>query len=336
MLNLKTHTPARLPKDHPPVLTVIVDTEEEFDWNQPFSRSSTQTRSIAAQPLAHQQVFDALGIIPTYVIDWPVATKPEAVAVLRGLMEQGKCEIGTHLHPWVSPPHTEEVNRFNSYAGNLPPALEFEKIKQLTHVITQNFGRAPKVFKAGRYGVGPSTAHAIAELGYTVDASVVPYTAMTSDGGPDFSQHHAHPFWFGESDNRLLELPATAGYSGYLHSKGPRLYPALQTTAGRRFRLPGIASRLGLLERIKLTPEGYSANELIRVTGDMLADGCRVFGLTYHSPSLVPGNTPYVQSHGALTEFLQTLRTYTTQFAAQFGGVFMSTSQLYSVMKKSS
>jgi len=59
MLNLKNHVPARLPVGHPPVLTVIVDTEEEFDWSLPFSRASIQTTSIAAQPLAHEAVFDA-------------------------------------------------------------------------------------------------------------------------------------------------------------------------------------------------------------------------------------------------------------------------------------
>jgi len=45
-----------------------------------------------------------LGVVPTYVLDWPVCNNPAAVSVLRGLMEQGRCDIGTHLHPWVSPP----------------------------------------------------------------------------------------------------------------------------------------------------------------------------------------------------------------------------------------
>ena len=332
MLQLKTHTRARLPVGHPPVLTVIVDTEEEFDWNQPFSRNNTQTESIAAQPLAHREVFDALGIVPTYVVDWPVATNLKAVAVLRELMERGQCEVGTHLHPWVSPPYTEEVNRFNSYAGNLPQALEFEKIRLLTDVITQNFGKAPQVFKAGRYGVGPHTAESIAKLGYTIDASVVPYTALTSDGGPDFSQHDAHPFWFGSDDNRLLELPATAGYSGFLHSSGPRLYPILQTNAARRMRLPGIASRLGALERIKLTPEGYSADELIRLTEAMLKDGCQVFGLTYHSPSLVPGNTSYVKSAQELSRFLKVLNEYLSWFFKKKRGQFLSASKISNLL----
>lgn len=328
MLNLPSHRPARLPQGHPPVLTVVVDTEEEFDWSAPFNRHSVGVTSIAAQPLAHERVFDRHGVVPTYVVDWPVATTPEAYTVLKALQDQGRCEIGTHLHPWVSPPHTEEVNTYNSYAGNLPRELEFEKLQRLTQAITQNFGRAPKVFKAGRYGVGPHTASAIAQLGYTMDASVVPFTALTADGGPDFSQHGADPFWFQAEGQTLLEMPATAGYAGWLHRQGHRLYPMLQTPLGRQLRAPGLASKLGLLERIKLTPEGYTLDELKRVTTALLAQGTQCLGLTYHSPSLVPGHTSYVQTPAELETFLNTLEGYVRFFTQQLGGQVVSASQL--------
>jgi len=243
-----------------------------------------------------------------------VATNPTAVRVLRGLMEQGRCDIGTHLHPWVSPPHDEAVNTFNSYAGNLPRALEYQKIEQLTDAIEAAFGIRPTVFKAGRYGVGPHTADTLAKLGYLIDASVVPMTQMTADGGPDFSGHGVHPYWFAANGKTLLELPATAGYAGHLHAMGQRIYPALQSPLGRQLRLPSMASRLGLLERIKLTPEGYSSAELIRLTQCLYRQGCRYFGLTYHSPSLVPGNTSYVKSATDLETFLTVLEQYIDYF----------------------
>ena len=153
----------------------------------------------------HERVFDRMGIVPTYVIDWPVATTPASVAVLRSLMEAGRCEIGTHLHPWVSPPYEEDVSRFNSYAGNLPRQLEYDKLRMLTEAITASFGRAPTAFKAGRYGLGPHTAESIAALGYRIDASVVPYSAFLDDGGPDFRAYDEHPYWFDTSAGALLE-----------------------------------------------------------------------------------------------------------------------------------
>lgn len=328
MLNLHDHHTAHLPEGHAPVLTVVVDTEEEFDWSQPFSRSNIQTRSIAAQRLAHERIFDSRGIVPTYVVDWPVATSPEAIATLRSLLEERRCEIGTHLHPWVSPPYSEEVNTFNSYAGNLPRELEFEKIRLLTETIEENFGQRPRTFKAGRYGVGPHTAESLARLGYEVDASVVPYTSLNSDGGPDFSGHGVHPFWFKAGGRNMLEMPATAGFAGTLHGLGPRLYPVLQRPWSRKLRLPGISSRLGLLERLRLSPEGYGAGDLMRLTDALLAQGCRFFGLTYHSPSLVPGNTAYVRDAGELERFLGTLTSYLDYFVQQRGGRCLPVGQL--------
>jgi hypothetical protein len=230
MLHRPTHKSARLPDGQPPVLLVIVDTEEEFDWTRPFDRASTGTGAIAAQPLIHERVYDRLGIVPTYVIDYPVASTEAAYTVMRDLMRAGRAEIGTHLHPWVSPPYTEAVSTFNSYAGNLPRELEYEKLRVLTETIRDNLGRAPVTFKAGRYGVGPHTADSIAALGYRVDASVVPYTAFTADGGPDFRAFREDPYWFQAGGRTLLELPATTGYCGLLRGAGPHIHDA----GGRR------------------------------------------------------------------------------------------------------
>jgi hypothetical protein len=333
MLNLASHTPVTLPAGTPPILTVVVDTEEEFDWGKPFSRSNTSTTSIAAQPLAHQRVFDKYGVVPTYVIDYPVATNPAAVKVLRSLMEDGRCQIGTHLHPWVSPPYNEEVNTCNSYAGNLPQALEYQKIEMLTEAIEKAFGKRPTVFKAGRYGVGLHTAETIAKLGYLIDASVVPYTDMRADGGPNFSGHGVNPYWFKAAGITLLELPATAGYAGKLHHLGRSIYPILQNSSARRLRLPGLASRAGLLERVKLTPEGYTTNELIGLTQSLYAQGCRYFGLTYHSPSLVPGNTCYVKSQPELSCFINVLDQYVEIFLNQLGGKVMTPSSFLALIQ---
>ena len=153
-----------------PELLVVVDTEEEFDWSAPFSRDAVATRSIPAQAKAHE-IYERFGIVPTYVVDYPVATDPEASAFLRALKEAGKAEIGAHLHPWVTPPHEEEVNGFNSYHGNLPVDLERAKIESLTEAIHGAFGDAPTVFKAGRHGFGPNTAALLVEFGYKVDCS---------------------------------------------------------------------------------------------------------------------------------------------------------------------
>ena len=332
MLETSLNRPASLPARHPPVLAVVVDTEEEFDWSKPFSRDNTATTAISAQPVAHERIYDRLGIVPTYVIDWPVATTPTAYATLKALLEAGRCEIGTHLHPWVSPPHTEEVNAYNSYTGNLSAGLEFAKLERLTDAIEENLGRRPTVFKAGRYGLGPHTAGALARLGYAVDTSIVPHSSFSGDGGPDFTAFDNNPFWFGPVSSPMLELPVTTAYCGWLGSRGAQLYPALATPIARRLRLGGIAARTRALERIRLTPEGCSLADMTRLTSSLADTGNQVFTLTYHSPSLVPGNTPYVRSHSDLESFLDAIAGICEYFRDELGGVFMSSAKIRETM----
>jgi hypothetical protein len=324
MLRRANHVPARLAAGERPVLLVVIDTEEEFAWDKPFDRASTGTTAIGGQPLMHERVFDKFGIVPTYVCDFPVVTTPASVATLRRLMEEGRCEIGTHLHPWVSPPYEEQVTRFNSYAGNLSRELEFAKLCMLTDAIKESFGRAPVTFKAGRYGLGPHTAESIAALGYRIDASVVPYSAFTDDGGPDFRVYDEHPYWFSAGGRQLLELPVTTGYSGWLRKQGPQLFDLAQKPWARGARLGGILARSGALERIRLSPEMANGAEMRRLATALLADGCEVFSLTYHSPSMMPGHTPYVRSAADLERFIATVHDFCAWFRDEANGQFMS------------
>ena len=98
-----------LPPETKPVLTVVIHTEEEFDWNKPHDRNS-----ISVEHMRHigraQTMFDEFGIVPNYVVDYPVASQAIAVEPLRAYADSGRALIGTHLHPWVSPPYEEEVN----------------------------------------------------------------------------------------------------------------------------------------------------------------------------------------------------------------------------------
>ena len=135
------------PHDRASVLLVLIDTEEEFDWSRPHDRASVGTSSIAAQTRA-QAIFDRHGIRPIYCIDYPVAET--GYGLLRELHAEAKCDIGAHLHPWVNPPHDEPLTNRNSYPGNLPRALEREKLARLTDLIAERFGEPPRVYKAGR------------------------------------------------------------------------------------------------------------------------------------------------------------------------------------------
>jgi hypothetical protein len=307
-----------LPPEVPPILTVVIHTEEQFDWDKAHDRNATAVSHMRSIDRA-QRLFEEYGIVPNYVVDYPVASQEEGFGPLKPYVDDNKATVGAHLHPWVSPPHEEKVIRRNTYPGNLPAALEREKLRLLTERITESFGVKPKTYLAGRYGFGPNTAAALEDLGYEVDISPAPPIDFSSDGGPDYSGYSSHPFWFDER-RKLLGLPSTGAYVGLLRRGGTPLYKLMTAPALRFAHLPGICSRLRLMERVRLSPEDYTEPELRRLTLSLLGRGLRVFVFGFHSPSLEPGHTPYVRNAAALEDFLNRCRRYFDFFFAEVEG----------------
>jgi hypothetical protein len=285
----------RLPERFGCRFTVFCDTEEEFDWGRPRSRDNRSTSHMAAMPDL-QERFRRRGVKPVHLVDHPIATDPRSVEMLREWLERGEISIGTQLHPWVNPPHDEEVNTYNSFVGNLPIELERAKIENLTEAIEAAFGRRPVVYRAGRYGVGPNTAALLEAAGYAADVSVRALFDYSDEAGPDFSR--VKPFAY-RVGGALVELPLSAAYVGRLRARGRGLYRA----AGRLPRGRGILSRLDLLDRVPLTPEGVKLEDALAAVRALIGDGVRWFSLSFHSPSVEPGHTPYVRTPADLRAF---------------------------------
>lgn len=308
--------------DRAPVLFVVVDTEEEFDWNAPFSRANTSVTHVR-EIGRFQDICDRFGVRPIYVMDYPIATTPESIEVFSGLHRERRAEIGCHLHTWVNPPFTEEVSARNSYQANLPEGLEREKLGVLTAEIEKNFGTRPRIHKAGRYGFGADTLPILRDLGYEIDTSYAPGFDLGEDGGPDYLHTPPGPGWL-DRPGGLLELPATSGLIGALGPRGPGLFPLISSPAAERFKLPGIFSRARLLERVRLTPEGHTLAEMIRLVRDLRRRGVHTFSLTLHSPSVKPGCTPYVRDRADLDGFLECVEGFLAFFKHELQGAFMS------------
>ena len=300
-------------------LIVVIDTEEEFDWSRDFSRDNISVRSM--QWIGRiQDIFDEYGITPVYIIDYPVASQSDGYQTLVEVQASGRCLIGAHLHPWVNPPFEEPVNRFNSFAGNLPASLEKAKLQMLTNCIQENFKIRPNVYKAGRYGIGLYTAEMLEDLEYEVDLRVCPYMDYSSEDGPDYTPSTAWPFWFGRN-RRLLELPLTVGYTGLIRRWGTTLHALASQPLMAKFRTPGILGRLGFLNKIWLSPEGYPTSEHLDLVRTLYRTGLRVFSFAFHSPSVEPGNTPYVGSKADLDDFLERCRRFFDFFFGKVNGM---------------
>ncbi len=266
---------------------VTVDVEEEFDWSAPLDRRHRSTKAMRAFGAAHRRFADA-GVGLNCMVDYPVAVDPASVDILSECVEDGRSEIGAQLHAWVTPPHQEVVDPFTSHAGNLPLALETAKLDSLTQAIATAFGQSPRIFRSGRYGLGPFSLSLLAERGYRIDSSMRALHDYGDGGGMNFSGIDAHGF----RREGMVELPLTSVYTGLWRARGASLYSG----AGRWPRGRGVMARLGLLNRIPLTPEGVGVRDALAGIDRAVADGVRLLTFSFHSPTLEPGHTPYVRT----------------------------------------
>lgn len=287
----------QFPADFGQRFILTVDTEEEFDWGQPIRREGYTLHSVAR--LARFQEFcEGVGVVPIYLVDYPIASSPAACEALRPAIAAGKAEVGVQLHPWVSPPHDEDVSEFNSFAGNLPATLEREKFRRLRDAIEQGFGATPLIYRAGRYGLGPNTASILSDHGIAIDTSIRSRFDYSAGGGPNYRDHPVVPWWV-DRERGLMELPLTTVYWGLLRQFGPWLYPKMWRVP----QLRGLLARIGMLERIPLTPEGVTLDEAIRGIDIAIDEDLPLLVFSFHSPSLAPGFTPYVRSESDLDAF---------------------------------
>lgn len=303
-------------------LLVTIDTEEEFDWSAPFSSDNRSVEHARELPRL-QDLFEELGVVPTYVVDYPIATSPLSIRVLGEFARREACEIGAHLHPWVNPPLEEEINAYNSYLCNLPLTLQQEKAARLTEAIEQSFGIRPTTFKAGRYGIDWRLIPYLSELGYTVDTSVISTMDLTADGGPSFTGFGNAPFRIepplvpgGDADRRLLEVPCTVGFSRRPFAFWDAVHRVLSHDRYHCLHPIGILWHLRIMRKIVLTPEGTDVADQIRLLRVLGRERDAMLNVTLHSPSIQPGNTPFVRTAGDRDRFLDRLRT-TLRFAIE-------------------
>ena len=148
---------------------------------------------------------------------------------------------------------------------------------------------------------------------------MVPHTDFGTDGGPDFRAYLDRPYWFGDGGG-LLEIPMSRGFSGLTASLGPAIFSATQTRLGLAVHLGALLARTHMLERATLTPEGIDTTAHKRLMRSMIDRGHRVFTLSFHSPSLAPGHTPYVRTANELQQFLDKIRYALDFFFGKIGG----------------
>ena len=284
-------------------LIITIDTEEEFNWQRAFFPSEGGTVKNVNELRHLQKVFSELSAKVTYFADFPVLEDETARNILREFHGQYGAEIGTHLHPWCTPPFGEELNRVNTMANNLPADLVRSKLEALTELFIQVFGFRPCSYRAGRFAFDRTSAEIIGELGYHIDSSITPFYDWSRGSGPNFFFAPLRPYFIDDQgicsekkNGKILEVPISTGFNRTPFRFWSKIYFFARKRHLRFLRMAGALDRSHLLKRIILGPELQSLEEMKSLVKGLCREEFQVFNMIFHSSSLLAGGDPTIRS----------------------------------------
>jgi hypothetical protein len=304
-------------------LVVTIDTEEEGRWTPRYPATGNTCRNITWLPRIHR-IFRQVGVVPTYLVDYPVAADREAADVLKGFIADGPVEIGAHMHPWCNPPFDvddggENRNaRVTTYTHTLPSETQKAKLECLCTTIEDSFGKRPTSYRAGRWGFDRTSVPVLEEVGIQVDTSINPLWWDPADSALVFVRAPLGPYRINRDDvcrpgdSGLVEAPATGVVVG---KYGPALERLIRNIGPMR-GLRRVWRKAGLRF---LKPEEFDFDEMRTVVDAMAARGLRFFNVAFHSSVALPGATPYVADEAELDQFCERLERILEHIVVRHG-----------------
>lgn len=237
-----------------------------------------------------QPLFRRHGAKPTYLLSPEVMRDQQSVETLAAL--PGDAELGTHLHGEFIDAAAAVPDSTAEFQCNYDRDTERAKLSTLTDLFRSAFGRAPRSFRAGRFGIGRHSLSLLADLGYRVDSSVTPLKDWAKAGAPEASFRNAgtQPYW------PVLDRPACpAGEPGRLLEVPVTILPSRVPILGRwlepRWLRPTRGSLNGLLATAR--------DELKRTRSSPVVLNCM-----FHNVEIMPGLSPYAQTEAAADAIL--------------------------------
>ena len=280
-----------------------VDTEADDQWSA-AGRDKIALRNIPELPRL-QKLCNRYGVRPTYLVTYEVARDPASRSVLRELAQEGRCEIGSHHHPWTTPPPSD---------GHLFPLnLDLEQfrsqLRALTEAVGEVTGESPVSYRSGRNGFTGSHVGVLESLGYTVDSSVDPFFNERTKGGPSFAGARLEPYFVSGEDprragaSRLLEIPISSALNRRLPHRLEEAYADF--TPSYTFRR--VLRLLRLVRPIWLRPSYSKTEDMLWLAAHLLKTQTPVANIIFHSSELLPGGSPYNTTHEDVENFYKNL-----------------------------
>jgi hypothetical protein len=306
----------------PMKLVISVDVEEEGLFSGYYRREPAGVSNVAH--LARLEfVTTEFGCPVTLLATYPVLRDAQCRDTLLRWRDNLGAEIGTHLHPWSTPPYdlahptsdighrTSDVARGPSVpepipARSLPAALLEAKLRTLAGAAEEATGRVLSAFRMGRFDHAPALPALLVDVGVRVDSSVVPLSSRNDRGDMFLAPNDPHVLLQRDGTATLVEVPLTM----------VAVSRSLATAAFHASALLPDRVRWRWLERfhhvgaVGINPTWYRLPAM-RWAGRLHERrGGRVLHMFLHSSELMPGATPVFRTERDVDRLVARVRAF--------------------------
>ena len=298
---------------------ITIDTEGDNLWEYKIG-NPVGTENARALP-RFQELCDKFGFKPVYLTNYEMAQDPYYVEFAKTAQDEGRCEIGMHLHAWNNPPYFEMQVAENGlpYLIEYPEDVMREKIRVMDELLTEKFGVKPVTHRAGRWAVNQTYLNLLIDFGYKVDCSVTPRInwhtcmGMTKDSfGPDYSGESLMPAVRARNERgSIVELPVTVGLDHHFRLKRTIKNPL-------KFMDELKASRKGRLVWIR--PNGKNLKQMLRYVSKMARSDFPYLMFMIHSSELMAGGSPTFKTAESIERLYAHLEILFEQISKSYEG----------------
>jgi hypothetical protein len=268
-----------------PAFIITVDTEPDNQWiNESFYKMENVRHIPRFQELCERYDF-----APVYLTEYNVARDPFFIEYINKKLQEKKCEIGMHLHPWSTPPFSQITSndlKNKPYVTEYPELIIEKKVQSLVNLLRTNFNTEIVSHRAGRWAINTEYIRIIKRYGIAIDCSIVPYHKMppsskySQSGIVDYSDCKNGMYEMDNNDfkkngnSEFFEVPVTA-FDPYASFRS--IASTISTRISEHFFHP-----------IKLRPEQGNLQDLIKTVAIALKKKLPFVQFMIHSSELMP------------------------------------------------
>lgn len=299
-------------------LLITIDTEGDNLWNYSMGNS---VGTLNARYLPRfQELCDKFGFKPVYLTNYEMAMDPFYVDFAKTAQNEGRCEVGMHLHAWNNPPNfaMPVAEKGLPYLIEYPKSVMEEKIKVMDSLLTEKFGVKPVSHRAGRWAMNQDYFDLLIKYGYKVDCSITPHidwrtsVGMTKGSvGSNYENEVGTPRVISNGQGAtILELPVTVGIEHSFDWKLVR-HPR---KAFRELK-KSIHGKI-----VWIRPNGKNLKQMLQYVDSLAKSDFPYAMFMIHSSELMPGGSPTFKTEESIERLYEHMLILFTEIRKNFEG----------------